>query len=109
MDGVHDMGGSTERFGPLKALDPAQKAFGEPWEGRAFAVTLLANRAATSSNLHAFRHALALTLAEMEQAMKARVRKSGQMHDRVTRTTASRGCWITGIGLCSIRTRRGPL
>lgn len=58
MDGVHDMGGRTERFGPLKALDPAQKAFSEPWEGRAFAVTLLANRAATSSNLHAFRHAL---------------------------------------------------
>ena len=32
--------------------------FHEPWEGRAFALTLLANRAATSSNLHAFRAAL---------------------------------------------------
>ncbi len=58
MDGVHDMGGRTEHFGPLKTLDPAEKPFHEPWEGRAFAVTLLANRAATSSNLHAFRHAL---------------------------------------------------
>jgi nitrile hydratase len=58
MDGVHDMGGRPEHFGPLKPLDPAEKPFGEPWEGRAFAVTLLANRAATASNLHAFRHAL---------------------------------------------------
>ena len=58
MDGVHDMGGKAEHYGPLKPLDPAEKAFHEPWEGRAFAVTLLANRAATASNLHAFRHAL---------------------------------------------------
>ncbi len=58
MEGVHDMGGRTELFGPLKPLDPAEPPFHEPWEGRAFAVTLLANRAATSSNLHAFRHAL---------------------------------------------------
>ena len=58
MDGVHDMGGKAAHFGPLKPLDPDEKVFHEPWEGRAFAVTLLANRAATSSNLHAFRHAL---------------------------------------------------
>ena len=58
MDGVHDMGGRPAHFGPLKPLDPGEPAFHEPWEGRAFAVTLLANRAATSSNLHAFRHAL---------------------------------------------------
>ncbi len=58
MDGVHDMGGRTERFGPLKPLDRDAPVFAEPWEGRAFALTLLANRAATSSNLHAFRHAL---------------------------------------------------
>ena len=58
MDGVHDMGGKTEHFGPLKPLDPDEPVFHEPWEGRAFAVTLLANRAATSSNLHAFRRAL---------------------------------------------------
>lgn len=58
MDGVHDMGGRTELFGPLPPRDRDEPAFKEPWEGRAFAVTLLANRAATSSNLHAFRHAL---------------------------------------------------
>ena len=34
--------------------------------------------------LAAFRLALALTLAEMEQAMQTRVRKAGQMADRVT-------------------------
>ena len=58
MDGVHDMGGVAEHFGPLKPLDRDEPAFTEPWEGRAFALTLLANRAATSSNLHAFRRAL---------------------------------------------------
>ena len=58
MDGVHDMGGVAEHFGALPPLDRDEPAFKEPWEGRAFAVTLLANRAATSSNLHAFRRAL---------------------------------------------------
>lgn len=58
MDGVHDMGGVTEHFGPLKPLDRDEPVFSQSWEGRAFAVTLLANRAATSSNLHAFRRAL---------------------------------------------------
>ena len=58
MDGVHDMGGRAELFGPLKPLDRDEPAFSEPWQGRAFALTLLANRAATASNLHAFRHAL---------------------------------------------------
>ncbi|HEU0101418.1 MAG TPA: nitrile hydratase subunit beta [Mycobacteriales bacterium] len=58
MDGVHDMGGRSELFGPLKPLVRDEPVFGEPWQGRAFALTLLANRAATSSNLHAFRHAL---------------------------------------------------
>ncbi len=58
MDGVHDMGGRAAQFAPLKPIDPDETAFGAPWEGRAFAVTLLANRAATSSNLHAFRRAL---------------------------------------------------
>jgi nitrile hydratase len=52
------MGGKAELFGPLKPLDRDEPAFSEPWQGRAFALTLLANRAATSSNLHAFRHAL---------------------------------------------------
>jgi nitrile hydratase beta subunit len=58
MEGVHDMGGKTRLFGPLKTIDADEKPFTQPWEGRAFALTLLANRAATSSNLHAFRHAL---------------------------------------------------
>src|SRR4051812_32865554 len=58
MEGVHDMGGQPELFGPLKPLDRDEPAFVEPWHGRAFACTLLSNRAATSSNLHAFRHAL---------------------------------------------------
>lgn len=58
MEGVHDMGGRTELFGPLKQLDRGGPVFTHPWEGRAFAITLLANRAATSSNLHALRHAL---------------------------------------------------
>ena len=58
MDGVHDMGGVAEHFGALKPLDRDEPAFRQAWEGRAFAVTLLANRAATSSNLHAFRRAL---------------------------------------------------
>jgi nitrile hydratase beta subunit len=55
---VHDMGGKDEYRGPLKPLDRDEPAFPEPWQGRAFALTLLANRAATASNLHAFRHAL---------------------------------------------------
>jgi nitrile hydratase beta subunit len=58
VDGVHDMGGVAEHFRPLKPLDRDEKPFAHPWEGRAFALTLLANRAATSSNLHAFRRAL---------------------------------------------------
>jgi nitrile hydratase beta subunit len=58
MDGVHDMGGKAGLFGPLGEIDDKEPPFKNPWEGRAFAVTLLANRAATSSNLHAFRHAL---------------------------------------------------
>jgi nitrile hydratase beta subunit len=58
MDGVHDMGGRSELFGPLQPLVKDEPAFREPWQGRAFALTLLANRAATASNLHAFRHAL---------------------------------------------------
>jgi hypothetical protein len=37
-----------------------------------------------------------------------RWRSEPQMHDRVTRTTASSGCRISGIGFSSMRTRRGP-
>lgn len=58
MDGVADMGGKTRFFGRLPAIERDEAVFPHEWEGRAFAVSLLANRAATSSNLHAFRHAL---------------------------------------------------
>src|SRR5215208_3883334 len=37
-----------------------------------------------------------------------RCRSDPQMHDRVTLTMASRGCRISGTGLWSMRTRRGP-
>ncbi len=58
MDGVADMGGDARFFGPLPRRDVGEPPFEHAWEGRAFAITLLANRAATASNLHAFRHAL---------------------------------------------------
>jgi hypothetical protein len=35
-------------------------------------------------------------------------RSDPQMHDRVTRTIASCGCRISGIGFSSMRTRKGP-
>src|SRR4051812_50037840 len=54
---VHDMGGRTRFFGPLPPLDPDEPAFPHPWEGRAFALALLANRV-SGANLHAFRHAI---------------------------------------------------
>jgi len=58
VDGIADAGGRRELFGPLPPLDPDEPAFPAPWHGRAFALTLLANRTATASNLHALRHAL---------------------------------------------------
>jgi nitrile hydratase subunit beta len=57
MDGVHDMGGRERFFRPLKPIDPDEPPFQEEWEGRAFALALLANRVA-GTNLHAFRHAI---------------------------------------------------
>jgi nitrile hydratase beta subunit len=57
MQGVHDMGGRDRFFRPLKPIDADEPAFGEPWEGKAFALALLANRVA-GTNLHAFRHAI---------------------------------------------------
>lgn len=57
MDGVHDMGGRDRFFRPLKPIDPGEPAFAAPWEGKAFALALLANRVA-GTNLHAFRHAI---------------------------------------------------
>jgi nitrile hydratase beta subunit len=54
---VHDMGGRAEFFGPLPPIDPDEKAFPHEWEGKAFALALLANRV-SGANLHAFRHAI---------------------------------------------------
>jgi nitrile hydratase len=57
MDGVHDMGGRAEHFRPLPTIDPDEPAFHAEWEGKAFALALLANRV-SGANLHAFRHAI---------------------------------------------------
>lgn len=55
MDGIHDMGG-MQGFG--RTMPPhAGGPFAEPWEGKAFALGLLAIRA-SGANLHAFRHAI---------------------------------------------------
>ncbi len=55
MDGIHDVGG-MQGFGHVLPLD-AGPPFAQPWEGTAFALGLLAIRAA-GANLHAFRHAI---------------------------------------------------
>jgi nitrile hydratase subunit beta len=55
VDGIHDMGG-MQGFGRVQQLS-AGSPFAEPWEGKAFALGLLAIRAA-GANMHAFRHAI---------------------------------------------------
>ena len=55
MDGIHDVGG-MQGFGHTEAL-AAGPPFAAPWEGKAFALGLLAIRA-SGTNLHAFRHAI---------------------------------------------------
>lgn len=55
MDGIHDVGG-MQGFGHTGKLSAAPP-FAEPWEGRAFALGLLAIRV-SGTNLHAFRHAI---------------------------------------------------
>lgn len=55
MDGIHDMGG-MQGFGHTET-PRSGSPFAEPWEGKAFALGLLAIRAA-GANLHAFRHAI---------------------------------------------------
>jgi nitrile hydratase len=57
MERVHDMGGQARFFGPLPPIDPDEPPFHEPWEAKAFALALLANRV-SGANLHAFRHAI---------------------------------------------------
>jgi nitrile hydratase len=55
VDGIHDMGG-MQGFG--RTMPPNEGGpFAEPWEGKAFALGLLAIRA-SGTNLHAFRHAI---------------------------------------------------
>jgi nitrile hydratase len=57
MDGMADLGG-TAGWGPVRAPDPAEPVFHEPWEGRAFALTVLTMGRISGRNIDAFRHAL---------------------------------------------------
>jgi nitrile hydratase subunit beta len=56
MDGLADMGG-TQGWGPVHAPKAGEPVFGEPWQGRAFALALL-SVAVSGQNIDAFRHAL---------------------------------------------------
>lgn len=57
MDALADMGG-TDGWGPVHPPTVDEPVFGEPWEGRAFALTLLTMGRVSGQNLDAFRHAL---------------------------------------------------
>ena len=57
MDGIADMGG-TDGWGAVRAPTKDEPVFAEPWEGRAFALTLLTMGRVSGQNLDAFRHAL---------------------------------------------------
>jgi nitrile hydratase subunit beta len=54
----HSDVGGTAGWGPLAPPDPAEPVFGEPWEGRAFALAVLGMGRISGRNLDAFRHAL---------------------------------------------------
>jgi hypothetical protein len=56
MDGIADMGG-TEGWGPVHPPRDDEPVFEEPWQGRAFALTLLSIQV-SGQNVDAFRHAL---------------------------------------------------
>lgn len=56
MDGIADMGG-TGGWGSARPPDRDEPVFAEPWQGRAFALALLALRL-SGYNLDAFRHAI---------------------------------------------------
>jgi nitrile hydratase len=56
VDGIADMGG-VDGWGPATRPQPDEPTFAEPWHGRAFALSLLANRLA-HGNLDSFRHSL---------------------------------------------------
>jgi nitrile hydratase subunit beta len=57
MDGIADMGG-TDGWGAASVPTLDEPPFTEPWEGRAFALTLLSMGRISGQNLDAFRHAL---------------------------------------------------
>lgn len=57
MDSIADMGG-TDGWGPLAPPRRDEPVFAEPWEGRAFALTLLSMGRVSGQNLDAFRYAL---------------------------------------------------
>lgn len=57
MDGIADMGG-TDGWGPVHPPRPDEPVFAEPWQGRAFALTVLTMGRISGQNLDAFRHAL---------------------------------------------------
>ena len=56
MDGIADMGG-TEGWGPAHPPRRDEPVFEEPWQARAFALTLLSIQV-SGQNVDAFRHAL---------------------------------------------------
>ena len=56
MDSVADMGG-TQNWGPA-SVPTEEPPFAEPWEGRAFALTLITMGRISGRNIDAFRHAL---------------------------------------------------
>ncbi len=57
MSSIADIGGS-EGWGAAQVPDNDEPPFGEPWEGRAFALTLLTMGRVSGQNLDAFRYAL---------------------------------------------------
>ena len=57
MDGIADMGG-TSGWGRAARPAPDEPVFAQPWESRAFALTLLTMGRISGQNLDAFRHAL---------------------------------------------------
>jgi nitrile hydratase subunit beta len=58
VDGIADMGG-TEGWGTLTPPRRDEPVFAEPWQGRAFALTLLTIGRVSGQNIDAFRYALA--------------------------------------------------
>jgi nitrile hydratase subunit beta len=57
VDPLADMGGSPG-WGPATVPTPDEPPFGEPWEGRSFAMTVLTMGRISGRNLDAFRYAL---------------------------------------------------